>query len=79
MMTGLVHVILVVTTSVLSAPDVSSSDYYAVLGVTKTASLKDIKSAYRKLALEWHPDKNTAPEASENFRKVAEAYEVLWI
>lgn len=58
-------------------PDMTSSDYYKVLGLKKSASLKDVKSAYRKLALMWHPDKNSAPEASENFRKVAEAYEVL--
>lgn len=58
-------------------PDLGSSDYYKVLGVAKSATKAQVKAAYRKLALEWHPDKNTAPEASENFRKVAEAYEVL--
>ena len=54
-------------------------DYYAILGVTKTAAAKDIKSAYRKLAKKWHPDANSdnQNEAEEKFKDIQEAYEVL--
>ncbi|ABG40618.1 heat shock protein DnaJ-like protein [Paraglaciecola sp. T6c] len=52
-------------------------DYYAILGVAKDAELKEIKKAYRKLALEFHPDMNAADDAEEKFKEVAEAYEVL--
>lgn len=52
-------------------------DYYKILGLTKGASDEDIKKAYRKLALKYHPDKNKAPGAEEKFKEVAEAYEVL--
>ncbi len=53
-------------------------DYYEVLGVAKTASEADLKSAYRKLAMQYHPDKNpNNPEAEERFKEAAEAYEVL--
>ena len=53
-------------------------DYYEVLGVTKSASADDIKKAYRKLAIQYHPDKNPDnPEAEDKFKEAAEAYEVL--
>ena len=54
-------------------------DYYAILGVPKTAAEKDIKSAYRKLARKWHPDANpdNPKEAEEKFKDITEAYEVL--
>lgn len=54
-------------------------NYYEVLDLPVNASTNDIKKAYRKLALKWHPDKNpqNASEASEMFRKISEAYEVL--
>lgn len=53
-------------------------DYYEVLGISKNASESDIKKAYRKLALQYHPDKNPDDKtAEEKFKEAAEAYEVL--
>ena len=56
----------------------SKRDYYVVLGVSKTATQEEIKKAYRKQALKYHPDKNPGdPEAEEKFKEAAEAYEIL--
>jgi molecular chaperone DnaJ len=52
-------------------------DYYEVLGVTREASEKDIKSAYRKLAMKYHPDQSKAADAEERFKEISEAYAVL--
>jgi DnaJ-class molecular chaperone len=54
-------------------------DYYEVLGVSKNAAEKDVKSAYRKLARKWHPDANPNDQkaAEEKFKEITEAYEVL--
>jgi DnaJ-class molecular chaperone len=52
-------------------------DFYEVLGVSKSASPAEIKSAYRKLALEWHPDRNKSTQAHEKFKEINEAYAVL--
>lgn len=52
-------------------------DFYGVLGVAKTASSAEIKEAYRRLALEYHPDRNKSPEAEERFKEVSQAYSVL--
>ncbi|XP_044756179.1 dnaJ protein homolog 1-like [Coccinella septempunctata] len=52
-------------------------DYYSILGISKNASDDEIKKAYRKLALQYHPDKNKSPKAEDKFKEVAEAYEVL--
>ena len=53
-------------------------DYYEVLGVSKNANEKDIKKAYRKLAIKYHPDKNPNDKAAEEkFKEAAEAYDVL--
>uniref|UniRef100_A0A8C1Y501 GIPC PDZ domain containing family, member 2 n=1 Tax=Cyprinus carpio TaxID=7962 RepID=A0A8C1Y501_CYPCA len=52
-------------------------DFYKILGIAKGASDEDIKKAYKKQALKWHPDKNKTANAEEKFKEVAEAYEVL--
>lgn len=53
-------------------------DFYEVLGLTKSASKDDIKSAYRKLAKKYHPDINKEPGAEEKFKEVQEAYDILY-
>lgn len=52
-------------------------DYYEILGVTKTASQAEIKAAYRKMALKYHPDKNKAQDAEAKFKEINEAYQIL--
>ena len=53
-------------------------DYYDILGISKSASDAEIKKAYRKKAIQYHPDKNPGDsEAELSFKKAAEAYEVL--
>ena len=54
------------------------ADYYEILEVERTASDAEIKTAYRKLAMKWHPDRNpNNPEAEEKFKQCSEAYAVL--
>jgi molecular chaperone DnaJ len=53
------------------------SGYYELLGVARDASEDDIKKAYRKLAMQYHPDRNQDPDAEARFKEIAEAYEVL--
>lgn len=55
----------------------SSQDYYSILGVTKSATPDELKKAYRKLALEFHPDRNKSKEAESKFKEITKAYEVL--
>ena len=53
-------------------------DYYDVLGVSRSASDEELKKAYRKLALRYHPDKNPGDhEAEERFKEIGEAYAIL--
>jgi molecular chaperone DnaJ len=56
---------------------VEKRDYYEVLGVSKDASQDDIKRSYRKLAVQYHPDRNKSPDATDKFKEVSEAYAVL--
>lgn len=56
----------------------SKKDYYEVLGVGKTATADEIKKAYRKVAMQFHPDRNPGDKASEEkFKEAAESYEIL--
>lgn len=52
-------------------------DYYEILGIGKKASADEIKSAYRKLAMQYHPDRNKSTDAEEKFKEISEAYAVL--
>src|SRR3990167_10544691 len=56
----------------------AKQDYYDLLGVTRTAKADEIKKAYRKLAMQYHPDKNSGDkEAEKKFKEISEAYEIL--
>jgi curved DNA-binding protein len=64
----------------MASSSVRFQDYYQTLGVARTATADEIKRSYRKLALEWHPDRhppNKRKEAEQRFKQIAEAYEVL--
>jgi len=66
------------TTQVLNTKEMSKRDYYKVLGLDKSASDSEVKKAYRKMAIKYHPDKNPDDKESENkFKEAAEAYETL--
>lgn len=55
----------------------AKKDYYQILNVQKTANEDELKKSYRKLALKFHPDKNKAPQATEAFKKVSQAFACL--
>lgn len=66
----------------VKAKEESKKDYYKVLGVSKTANEKELKKAYRELALKWHPDRNQGSEeeklkADKMFKDINEAYSVI--
>ena len=52
-------------------------DYYEILGISKNANDEQIKSAFRKKALEFHPDRNKAEDAEQKFKEINEAYQIL--
>src|SRR5260370_900941 len=60
-----------------NGPMATATDYYALLGLQRNATEEQVRSAYRKLARQYHPDVNTSPDAAEKFNKITEAYEVL--
>lgn len=60
-----------------SLPYIHMSDHYKILQVSNTAASDEIKKAYRQLALKWHPDRNKAPDASNKFKEISNAYQVL--
>ncbi len=55
----------------------SKQDYYVRLGISRDASQEEIKNAYRRLALQYHPDRNKSPDAEEKFKEASEAYGIL--
>lgn len=62
----------------MAPPNLNSTDYYQILGCNRDANDAELKKAYRKLAVKWHPDKNPDnEEATKNFQKVSEAYATL--
>ena len=56
---------------------IAGADYYKILEVSKKATSAEIKRAYRKLSLKYHPDKNSSPDAAEKFAALSAAYSVL--
>ena len=56
---------------------VMGKDYYKILGIPSGANEDEIKKAYRKMALKYHPDKNKEPNAEQKFKEIADAYDVL--
>lgn len=69
--------LLLVFLLLIAAVRAAGKDFYEVLGVARGASERDIKSAYRQLSKQFHPDKNPSPEAHDRFVEVGEAYDVL--
>src|SRR5437660_11940729 len=62
----------------METKSMAKRDYYEVLGVNRDAAEEDLKKAYRRLAMKWHPDRNPDnPKAEEHFKEAKEAYEVL--
>eukprot|EP00667_Euglena_gracilis_P005442 EG_transcript_5478 len=62
--------------SLLAGPAVAA-DLYGILGLRRSSSDRDVKRAYKRLALKWHPDRNKSPEAKEKFIQIQQAYDVL--
>ncbi|XP_073336556.1 dnaJ homolog subfamily B member 9-like [Pagrus major] len=69
--------LLAVNILLISEFILAKRDYYDILGVTKDATERQIKKAFHKLALKYHPDRNKGPDAEAKFREIAEAYETL--
>jgi len=70
-----VWILLIVLACILAVA--AKKDYYQILGVSRTATAGELKKAYRKLSLKYHPDKNSAPDAQQKFAELSVAYDVL--
>ena len=60
-----------------SSSNVTKVEYYEFLGVSRDCNDQELKTAYRKLAMQYHPDRNSAPDAEDKFKQASEAYQVL--
>ena len=60
-----------------SASNVTKVEYYEFLGVSRDCNDQELKTAYRRLAMQYHPDRNPSPEAEDKFKTASEAYQVL--
>src|ERR1700689_3618383 len=60
-----------------STSNVTKVEYYEFLGVSRDCNEQELKTAYRRLAMQYHPDRNSAPDAEEKFKQASEAYQVL--
>src|ERR1700678_1207452 len=60
-----------------NASNVTKVEYYEFLGVSRDCSDQELKTAYRRLAMQYHPDRNSSPEAEDKFKTASEAYQVL--
>ena len=69
----IIYILVVILVFVVA----NNSDYYKILEVTKKATAAEIKKAYRKLSLKYHPDKNSSPDAADKFAALSQAYDVL--
>ena len=67
---------VVTFTLLLCIPGILLEDFYKLLGINKDASNRDIRKAFKKLALKYHPDKNSEDDAHEKFLNINRAYEV---
>ena len=68
---------LILLLSFLVALVIGGQDYYKILEVSRKATAAEIKKAYRRLSLKYHPDKNSSPDAADKFASLSQAYDVL--
>lgn len=70
--TFIINLLILSLIFILAKCDIDDTDYYKILGVKKDASQAEIKRAFHKLAIKYHPDKNKEPDAEEKFKKIGE-------